>query len=117
MQTPHERFNETFVDLVREAASHDLHSEDSTIAMKNLETFSKVRPPEPIVELELTPEPTTVWGKFKLGTARVWDNETTRVVLKAGGAFAGVWYVAHATIQKDHVLERQAMQQANQRNS
>lgn len=117
MQTPIERFNETYVDLVAEAASHDLHTEEATTAIKNLETFSKARPQEPTPEPELTPEPTTHWGKFKRGLACVWDNETTRTVLKAGGAFAGVWYVAHATIEKDHVLERQAMQQANQRPS
>jgi hypothetical protein len=45
----------------------------------------------------------------------VWDNETTRVLIKAGGAFAGVALVTWATVRRDHVLTREALSQANQR--
>ena len=111
----HELYNETFDKLVSEAAGHELHTEAATTAVKNLKTFSECRPPAPELEIVPDPVPTTAWERVKHGTARIWDNETTRVFLKAAGAFAGVWYVAHTTIQKDHVIERQAMNQANQR--
>lgn len=117
MDNTHELFDNHFRDLVGKAAHIDLASDNATTAMKNLETFSKCRPPEPTPEPESTPEPETVWEKTKFSVARVWDNETTRVLLKAGGAFAGVAVVAYSTIHKDHVLERQALAQANQRNS
>lgn len=117
MDKPHERFDDTFMDFVDRVSTIDLASEDATTAMKNLETFSKCRPTEPEPEPTPDPEPTTVWGKVKLSTVRVWDNETTRVLIKAGGAFAGVAVVAYSTIHKDHVIERQALAQANQRSS
>jgi hypothetical protein len=114
---PHERFDETFTKFVEETANFDLRSDEATTAMKNLETFSKCRPPAP--ELEPAPEsvPTTAWEKVKAGVSKVWDNETTRVLIKTGGAFGGVALVAYSTIHKDHVIERQALAQANQRNS
>ena len=115
MDNPLDNFNTKFTELVDEAASHDLHSEDATTAIKNLETFSKCRPPEP--EADLIPEPTTFWGKVRCTVSRVWDNETTRTAIKAGGALAGVALVAHQTIRQERVFERQAMNQANQRNS
>lgn len=83
-------------------------------AVKALETLSKVHTalkPEP--EILPDPVPTTRLGKIRAGMSRAWDNETTRAVIKAGGAFAGVAYVTHATIKKDHILERQALAQAN----
>lgn len=107
-----------FEELIEATANYDLHSDDATKAFKNLETYSKSAPkpppePEPIPD----PVPTTRWEKFKHGSAKVWDNETTRVFIKAGGAFAGVAIVAYSTIHRDHNLERQAMNQANQRPS
>lgn len=114
MEDPLKRYNETFVDLIAEAATHELHSEAATTAMKNLETFSKVRPPEPEPEPIPEPVPTTRWGKVKLNLACALDNETTRTFIKAGGAFAGVAVVAYSTIHRDHVLERNAINQANQ---
>lgn len=114
MEDPHKRYNDTFVDLIAEAATHGLHTEEATVAMKNLETFSKVRPPEPEPEPTPEPVPTTRWGKVRLSLARALDNETTRVLIKSGGAFAGVAVVAYSTIHRDHVLERNAINQANQ---
>lgn len=114
MDTPTERFDETIMDFVDRLSNIDLATEDATTMVKNLETLSKCRPPEREPEPEPLPEPTTVWGRFKLGSARVWDNETTRTLIKAGGAFAGVAVVAYSTIHKDHVMERQALAQANQ---
>lgn len=66
-------------------------------------------------ELEAIPEPNTVMGKLKANLNGVWDNETTRVLIKAGGAFAGVALVAWTTIHRDHVITRDALSQANQR--
>ena len=83
-------------------------------AAKTLETLSKVHTalkPEP--EILPDPVPTTRLGRVRAGLSKAWDNETTRAVIKAGGAFAGVAYVTHATIKKDHILERQALAQAN----
>lgn len=117
MDNPHDTFNTRFTQLVEEASSLDLEDEKTTTAMKNLETFSKCRPPAPEPEPIPEPVPTTAWGKFKHGASCAWDNETTRVFLKAGGAFAGVAVVAWSTIHKDRVLERQAIAQANLRNN
>lgn len=110
----HKLFEDEFNKLVSEAASFDLESDEATTAMKNLKTFSEVRPPAP--EPEPTPDfvPVTKWEKFKHGLSTVWDNETTRTLIKAGGAFGGVALVTYTTIRKDHVLERQALGQANQ---
>lgn len=110
-------FDERFKELIEETANYDLHTDEATAAIKNLEIYSKARPeapePEPIPE----PVPTTAWEKFKCWTAEVWDNETTRTLIKSGGALAGVVVVAYGTIHRDHQLERQAMQQANQKPS
>lgn len=116
MDTPLDSYNTRYIQLVEEASTLPLTDESTTQAMKNLEIFSKCRPPEPAPEPESIPEPvlpTKFWGKTLAGAARVLDNETTRVVIKAGGAFAGVAFVAYSTIYKDHVLERQALAQAN----
>lgn len=115
--TPNETFDVKLKDLIEEAASFDIQSDEATTAMKNLETFSKCRPPVPEPEPTPEPVPVTRWERFKCGTAAVWDNETTRTLIKAGGAFAGVALVAYSTIQRDHVMERQALAQANQRPS
>ena len=115
MATPNETHDSAYVKLVEQVSQMPLTEEATTVAIKNLRTFSESRLPTP--EPEPTPEPTTVWGKLKLGTSKVWDNETTRTLIKAGGAFAGVALVTYSTIHRDHVVERQALAQANQRNS
>lgn len=91
----------------------DLSSEEAVRASKVIETFSKSRPQPPEPEVLPDPVPTTRWGKFKAGASATLDNETFRTIVKAGGAFAGVAYVTHATIKKDHILEKQALAQAN----
>lgn len=118
MSTPQERFDETLMDFVDRLAGEDLTTKEATTAVRNLETFSKCRPPKPTPPPE--PEPvvdTTTLGKVKALAASVWDNETTRVLIKAGGAFASVALVAWSTIHRDHVLDRQSLAQANQRPS
>lgn len=115
MASPNETHDSVYVDIVDKIHRMDPSSQEATTAIKNLKTFSESRPPT--VEPEPTPEPTTVWGKLKLGTSRAWDNETTRIVIKAGGAFAGVALVTYSTIRRDSVLDRQAIAQANQRTS
>ena len=104
-------------ELIDEAASLDVHSDDLTTAAKNLADLAKIRALLPDPEPTPDPVPVTWWEKTKAATATVWDNETTRVLIKAGGAFGGVGLVVWSTIHKDHVMERSALAQANQRNS
>ena len=104
-------------ELIDEAASLNVQSDDLTAAAKNLEALSKVRTLLPDPEPVPTPVPVTKWEQVKAGLTSVWDNETTRVLIKAGGAFAGVGLVVWSTVRRDHQLERDALSQANQRNS
>jgi len=116
MPTP-EDFDSTLGDLIDRFSKMDIASDDATTAVRNLETFSRLRPPELLSEPIPEPVPTTFWGKVKASASCLWDNETTRVLIKAGGAFASVALVAYSTIHRDHVLERQSLAQANQRQS
>lgn len=115
--TPSEAYDNRLVQLIEEASSHDLTSDESTKAMSNLAVFSKCRPAPPEPKPDPIHVPTTRWEKAKAGLAAALDNETARTVIKAGGAFAGVALVVWSTVHRDHVVERQALQQANQRNS
>lgn len=115
MPEPHETYDEVLEQFLGEVRQFDLASDEATTAMKNLEVLSKCRPPAPEPEPIPDPVPETAWGRFALGASRVLDNETTRTIIKAGGAFAGVALVTFSTIKRDHVVERQALQQANQR--
>lgn len=116
MDNIQEHYDRRQRDLIDEIAQMPLEGDEFAAAAKNLNEFSKVRTllPEPEI---LPPVPTTRWGRFKAGASAVWDNETTRVFIKAGGAFAGVGLVVWSTIHKDHAMERTALAQANQRNS
>jgi hypothetical protein len=117
MSDPIDLYDEVFQEMLSDVKSRELSENETAAAIKNLRVFSECRPPASAPEPEPTPEPTTFWGKVKAGATGVWDNETTRVLIKAGGAFAGVAVVTWTTIHRDHVIERQAMSQANQRNS
>ena len=110
----HQAYKDKFIELVTEITAHDLESDDATAKIKNLEVFSKCRPPADLCEP--TKEPTTFLGKLAARCGAVWDNETTRVLIKAGGTFAGVALVVQSTIQRDRVLDRQALAQAALRN-
>lgn len=110
-------YNEVFCEALIEMKSHDLATDEATTAVKNLKVLSECRPPDSEPEPEPTPEPITVLDKVKVGLSGVWDNETTRVFIKAGGAFAGVALVTWTTVHRDHVMTREALSQANQRNS
>lgn len=109
----HEAFEEKFTSIVYNIDPADLSSDETTTAIKNLKTFAESRPPRP--EPDPIPEfvPTTTWEKVRHGTSAALDNETTRVLIKAAGAFAGVWLVVQTTIKRDHILEKQALGQAN----
>lgn len=115
-QTPRTRYDEALVELIHEATTHDLKSEEFADASKNLTVFAAagkhLPDPEPEPEPESVPE--TTWGKVMARTAAICDNETTRVFIKAGGAFAGVALVVWSTIHRDHVVEKTSLQQANQ---
>jgi len=111
LKPTHELYDEKLNSLIEEAASHPIESEEATAAMKNLEIFSKIQP----LVTESKTKPTTKLGKLTARVGSALDNETTRTFIKAGGAFAGVALVAYSTIKRDHVLERTALQQANQR--
>lgn len=108
-----ELINETLMDLVYRAADIDIASVEATTAWQNVKIVSDLLP-EQAESTEPEPEPTTFLGKVGRSLAKVWDNDTTRVLLKSGFAFAGVAGVAYTTIHKDHVVERQALAQANQ---
>ena len=114
MTDPQEFYNESFEDLTRRVLNLDPATSDASTAFKNLKTFSEVtvpgRPKPPP-----TPEPTSRLGKAKAAIVKALDNETTRVAIKSLAYVGGVMTVTYATIRKDHVLERQALDQARQR--
>lgn len=117
MSSARETFDARFQELIEETANHKLHEDSAGVVMKNLRTFAECRPDADAPEPELAPVPETRWEKVKDAAAKVWDHETTRVAIKTAGSFAGVGLVVYSTIRRDHVLERQALGQANQRNS
>lgn len=110
-------YDANFRELVDKSTDPALSNDDRLANVKILKVFSEIQPPEPQPEPEPVPVPKTRWERVKAGTSAVWDNETTRVFIKAGGAFAGVAAVVYSTIHKDHVLERNALAQASQRPS
>lgn len=115
MTDSRELFDDAFKTVLQKATSPDPSTEAATTAIKNLKILSECRPPEP--EPEPSPTPITRRGKLLAAASSAWDNETTRVLIKSGGAFAGVALVAWTTIRKDHIIERQALSQATQRSN
>lgn len=116
MSSPSDAYDRRLTELIDETASHAVDSKEFLEASKNLDAFSKIRPHLPVPEAEpILVVPQTKWGKLKAGLGAALDNETTRTFVKAGGAFAGVALVVWSTVHRDHVMEKQAMQQANQR--
>lgn len=105
------KLNDTLLTLVEKAASLDIQSNEATTAWQNVKIVNDLIPEQTD---PTDPEPTTFMGKVARTASKVWDNDTTRVLLKSGFAFAGVAGVAYTTIHKDHVVERQALAQANQ---
>ena len=110
-------YDVVFLGALGEVRAQDLTSDEATTAIKNLKVLSECRPPSPEPVPEAAPEPTTVLEKLKVQLGGVWDNETTRVLIKAGGAFAGVALVTWTTVHRDHVVTREALSQANQRSN
>lgn len=119
MSSPIEVYDERLMQLIDEVASHDIHTKEFNEASKNLRVYLESRQlfPKPAPEPEPVCEPQTRWEKVKAVTAAVWDNETTRVAIKAAGAFGGVLLVVASTVKRDHVVQREALSQANQRPS
>lgn len=117
---PGEVYDQILAQLIAEVASHDIHTEEFREAAKNLRLFSESRQlmPQPDVEPVVEPERVlTKWERVRAAVAAALDNETTRTIIKAGGAFAGVGLVTYTTVKRDHVIEQKALAQANQRNS
>jgi hypothetical protein len=110
-------YNDAYCRALSELTSHDIESDEATAAIKNLKTLSECHPLVQDLVSTPEPEPTTVLGKVQKSIGKVWDNETTRVLIKATGAFAGVALVTWTTVHRDHVVTREALSQANQRNS
>lgn len=111
-------FDDTVTNLVDRLARRDLSDDTIMKEITALGKFAELRRvvvtvPEPAPTL--APIPESAWCRVKAGAARIWDNETTRVAIKAGGALTGVIVVAWSTIHKDGVLEKQALAQANTR--
>lgn len=117
MDTTRDLYDQHQRRLIDEFDKIDIASDDFASATKNLSAFSQVRALMPEPEPAPAPVPVTKWERLKCGVSAVWDNETTRVLIKAGGAFAGVGLVVWSTIHKETVVERTALAQANQRNS
>lgn len=107
-------YDEVYIKTLEKVSEIAIHTDQATTAMTNLRVLSDCRPPTSD-EPETKPEPETVMGKLKASLNGVWDNETTRVLIKAGGAFAGVALVTWTTVHRDHVVTREALSQANQR--
>lgn len=114
MSELNDEYDKVFKNALNEVYQFDINSDEATAGVKNLKVLSECRPPAQ-EEPEVKPEPETVLGKLKVNLSGVWDNETTRVLIKAGGAFAGVALVTWATVRRDHVMTRDALSQANQR--
>lgn len=112
--TPRGYYDQVYKNMITKLDGVDYGSDLATNIVKNLETLSKSMPPEPEPEPDPVYVPTTRWEKFKAGFGNAWDNETTRTAIKAGGSFAGVVAVIYATIHRDHVIDKNAMSQANQ---
>lgn len=112
--TPSDAYDKLFTEMVEDIANREFEHDTTAAAINNLVALSKASPHRPEPEPDQPVVPTTRLGRFGAGIGKVWDNETTRALIKAGGAFAGVLVVANATIKKDHVLERQALDQAHQ---
>lgn len=111
-----ETYDKVYMNALNEFYQFDINSDEATTSVKNLKVLSECRPPVQ-EEPEPKPEPNTVLEKVKVNLSGVWDNETTRVLIKAGGAFAGVALVTWTTVRRDHVITRDALSQANLRNS
>lgn len=105
----HESLQEKFQSLLDTIDPADSGSAIELDKIRNLQELSKIQPPA-----DVRPIPTTVVGKARATAWNIWDNETTRVVIKSGLAAAGVLGVTWATVHRDHVLTRDALSQANQ---
>lgn len=115
MSTPEEEYANLYKDQALKVAKLDPKEDTTLAAAKTLQVIANAHPYRYPTEPAPEPVPTTFGGKFKKGAVAVYESETTRAIVKAGGALAGVVAVIYATIHKDHVLERQSVQQANQK--
>lgn len=115
MADPSDYLNLRIVELADQVSKLDMADPSTKTAIESVVLFSKIQLPEPKPETEPAPVNLTRWGKVRCEIASALDNETTRALIKAGGAFAGVGLVVWSTIHRDHVLERNALNQANQR--
>ena len=102
-------------ELMDQATDPTTPIDDRLKLSKLANDFSHIQLPAPEQEPDPAPVPTTRREKALARTAAILDNETTRAFIKAAGALGGVGLVVWSTVHRDHVLERQALAQANQR--
>lgn len=109
-----EEFDRTLDDCLTRIMNEDVTTDGFGKAVDNYTKLSHARPSEPEPTPDPEPVPETAWEKVKDGATKIWESETTRVLIKAAGAFAGVALVVSQTIHRDRVLEKTALAQANQ---
>lgn len=108
---------EAMKELMDLATDTSIDSDQRAFEMKQLRQLSEVKVPPALPEPAPAPVPPTRREKALARAAKILDNETTRTFIKAAGAFGGVGLVTWSTIRRDHRLEREALNQANQRPS
>jgi hypothetical protein len=108
-------YDATLSEMIGKVRPLDPTTKEATTAIINLDRFAKAITPTP--EPESIPVPTTYWGKTKAVVRHVWDSPTFQVLIKTAGSFGGVALVVHSTVKRDHVLERQAYQEATRNHS
>lgn len=114
MTSPLESFNEKYNDLVMDIDPAAFGSELETQKVKDLKLFSESLPAHLAPEPEPEPVPTTKLGQFWCGFKRAAASENFGIFIKSGFAALAVGGVTYATVKNDHVLEKQALAQANQ---
>lgn len=107
-------FDKVYSEALAQIQPEALYDEEAADFLRNLRLLSECRPP--VTAEPEAPTPTTGAGKLRAAVAGVWDNETTRVFIKAGGAFAGIALVVWSTVHRDHVIQREAMSLATRTN-
>lgn len=109
-----EAHTEMYVTLVNDidpAEDADITKTKVELVSKFADSFPAHLLPEPTPE----PVPTTRLGRFWHGCKQAAKSENFGTGLKVAGGAASTAMVVYATILRDHHLEREPFQQANQK--